>query len=111
MIKSDWLRGGFIGLAVITLIFISFVFPRSLNPSSYYNSHPLILSIFLNPLADMNAVFYESFGKHLIYNTENILQGPTISGLIVIGTIYFIIGSFLGWIYGKIKSRNNIEVI
>lgn len=83
--KKYWLRGGIIAILVVLIACLEYVMRISLL-------NILALPLLIWP--DSNFLLYAiSLGGHV--NTS----------LVFLFLLYFIIGSFFGWLYGKIKNR------
>ena len=92
-----WLKGGLIG-AVAHLVYFLISLPWILT-----GGETLIAWIFIfTELLPVELIFRSID----LFNDNNLISSFFLVGLIV--TIYwFIIGALIGWIVGKIKSRNN----
>ena len=89
---SYWLKGGIIGI-LISLVFLA---------SSYFTGQIKIVSYInqcLIPPCSSDLHFYLFSNSNFLFVREFLIS------MIVILICCFIIGSFIGWIVGKIKSR------
>jgi|SRR6185369_13077460 len=97
--KRYWLRVG-ITLAIINIILcvIAFNLPEVKNP---HNNSDLIALLFPNILISSFALSWMGWSEGM----------PTILVYLIPGSIFwFIVGAILGWIYGKIKNRNKVNL-
>ena len=90
---SYWLKGGIIGLILFFLVLI--IVSLKLNSDFAFIVYFLLWMPLL--FLEDSALFF--------YQIEGYPQ-PTILGIVCIGIVYFLVGSLLGWIVGKVKSRN-----
>ena len=96
---SYWLRGGIVfDLLVIIIFLLLYVLWLIIGGSGIYS----LMNLILFPLywifqVTRPVTFLEVFvfGSFL----------PNFQGIIILLTIYFIIGAIIGWIVGKIKKR------
>jgi len=101
--KRYWLRGAIVLVGVHTVVFFGFIL--IFNPDGL-GFIPLVLmglplSLIQEPLINLFPVSVFRFFDH---STTGVLAIT-----FVINTIqWFSVGVFLGWIYGKIKNRNQV---
>lgn len=98
---AAWLKGGFIGLGIIILIFIVSVLLGL--PDPFKGEY----SMFLFLMASLPFVrvfgFFENLFHNLTWPYDWIF--PFVIYILVTFLAYFLIGAFIGFIIGKIKSR------
>ncbi|MEK7586688.1 MAG: hypothetical protein AAB453_02350 [Patescibacteria group bacterium] len=100
--KRYWLRGGINGVLFITFAWIIlsgvlfFLEGRS-------EELVIVIMIYLYGLP----LYPFSFISELVSGSSFSLYSPDFFGLILVIFSYFIIGAFIGYIYGKIKRRKN----
>ena len=103
--KRYWLRGGVISVILVGLItlILFILFPSQPNDMVPAASVPVLIG-----MAPVNLISY-----YLHINTNFFWSSRLGSNIMtIISAIdYFLVGSILGWIYGKIKSRRQFGKI
>ncbi|MEI7709503.1 MAG: hypothetical protein WCI76_02200 [bacterium] len=105
--KRYWLRGG-----VTAIILMGLVFSLGYIANDFLG--PIILAFFILPL--LTIVFIETqlyaiLGVHTLGHSDGMFFEPSFIGYVLIVIIFFTIGAFLGWLYGKSKDRKKATIL
>ncbi len=119
--KRYWLRGGVIAVFISSLLFFIVIVPsldQMLAPLSENNAgsflfRPFLFSLLYLLSLAIRAIFFSIFlESNFEYNICRILNcgdHRTYFDFLIIIIIYFIVGAFIGWLYGKVKNRNKVK--
>lgn len=98
---SYWLRGGLIGIITFILLFIVSIpinVKTSFPVSSFSYYFPMI------PLVVLSKIFPESI-KMFLGEIAVRVGGAWVFGVLINFMLIFLMGSLIGFLYGKIKNR------
>lgn len=100
-----WIYGSIILGGVLLGILLGFIFAKFRE--QYYWLKGGIAGIMLGPIVWFFIL------KLTIPTSVNVIEFPLVDGLILVSIVYgsaaiigFIVGSMIGWVYGKLKNRN-----
>ncbi len=96
MNKRYWFKGGMVSL-VMTIVVC--VVTNIFGGNAAVGFIGIIL--FLIPVSLLNTAFPGNPFGH----PEYFFAEPNFLGYVLLAVLYFALGSFIGWIYGKIKNR------
>ncbi len=107
----SWIKGGMIGILIflIILIIFTFLFYRAeskLLPESRGHSDYTYTSLILAPALLPGYVFTVIIGLDSLINKDGFISYIMTS--IFTCLIYLLIGVFVGWVVGKIKSKKQV---
>src|SRR3989344_5636060 len=96
-----WVRGGVIGIVIVVLffsLFYSCTLREAPGPGSGWECFPFLL---FSPLLP-GAMLYDILGGEIISRTPSHFYWVTFVASVI---IWFAIGAFVAFLYGKIKNR------
>ena len=100
--KRYWLSGGTVS-SVIGIVFLLLIYATK---SELIFSFPLIILSFPFFIGGITSWAFLDLGFQ--NSTWELSTLGTILNFTLVILIYFLIGAFLGWLYGKIKNRNEV---
>ena len=104
---SYWIRGGIIGDLIGIILIILYSTLGRINQITYL-IFILAIGITSIPLKPLISIFnIKLFGAIESSFAIGLPGNIRIEGIIILITYYFFIGAFIGWLVGKIKSKNN----
>jgi len=98
MKKRYWLRGGIIGIGVFFLLFFFYALSELGNEPN--ENLKVVLNTLLYPVFWIISLFVD-----IKSSNANTILSLSLYGYVFSGFLYGIIGTIIGWFYGKIKNR------
>ncbi|MEK7586691.1 MAG: hypothetical protein AAB453_02365 [Patescibacteria group bacterium] len=104
--KRYWLRGGIVGLFIPVIFWgLVYILPEFFGLTLLSISVILWGIILIPPIYLIEFIF----GDGTVIKIEQSIPISNLISVIIPFAIWFCIGAFIGWLYGKIKKRKNLS--